>query len=106
MTRRTPPATVRPCLVAEARCLFRRSDDVGEEHRRQHAIVLQHLSLAGDELLHGGKNPLGVALVVEVVDAVDLDESGVGDVVSEVAPERKRYPRVVATVEDERRHAD
>jgi hypothetical protein len=41
-----------------------------------------------------------------VVEAVDLDESGVGDVVSEVAPERKRHPRVVATVEDERRHAD
>ena len=43
---------VTPCPVAQAGSPLRRSDDVGEQHGREHAIVVQRLMLAGDELLH------------------------------------------------------
>jgi hypothetical protein len=36
-----------PGLNAQARCLLGRPDDVGEQQRREDAIVLQRLVLAG-----------------------------------------------------------
>src|SRR5438105_9845287 len=42
---------VAPFAVAEVGGARRRGDDVGEQHRRQHAIGLDGGSAAGDELL-------------------------------------------------------
>jgi hypothetical protein len=56
-----PPQQIAPCPVAQARRLLGRTDDVGEQHRRQDAIVLQCFVLAGDEPLHGCEDAVDVA---------------------------------------------
>jgi hypothetical protein len=90
---------IAPGSIAEAGRPLGRSDDVGEENRREHAIVIERLVLACDELLHSRKNAVDIALVVEVLDAVDLHEARPCDVVGQVASERERQPLVVAPVE-------
>src|SRR5262249_34011525 len=57
---------ITPSPVAEAGCLLRRADDVGEQHGREDAIVLQRRVRAGDELLHGREDPIDVAVEIEV----------------------------------------
>jgi hypothetical protein len=57
-----PDEQIAPDLIAEAGYL-RSTDDVGEQRRRQHAILLQRLVLAGPELLHGRQDAVCVALV-------------------------------------------
>ena len=60
-------------------------DDVGEEHRREHALGLGLGARAGEELLDLAERQLGVLVPGDVVVAGQLDEPGVRQVLGQPA---------------------
>jgi hypothetical protein len=58
---------VAPRSVSERGGLLCRADDVGEHHRREHAIGLRSFTDAGEELLDLVEESLAVTDEVEVV---------------------------------------
>src|SRR5207253_2135399 len=90
-----------PAAVAKARGGFRGTDDVGEHHRRQHAIDRRNVALAGEELLDLVDNRVGVARDEEVILAVELNEARSADAFRDVASQAERHDSVAAAVQDQ-----
>jgi hypothetical protein len=73
-----------PLAVAETRGSFGRTDDVGEEHRRQDSVGLRGMAGAGQELLDLVHHRVAVADADDVVLAGHLHERGPADVLGQV----------------------
>lgn len=97
---------VAPPVVAELRGALRRTDDVGEHDRGQHAFGIAATPHAGDELFdlveHGG----GIAHPVQGVLAGELDQACPGDVFREVAAVLNRAESPAVAMQDECRCGD
>ena len=105
-----PVEQLAPTAVAEFGHLLGRTDDVGEEDGRQHAIGLGRLPLAGLEV---GEEPLDlceerfrVALPRGEVVAGKLDEPRAANVLGEVASAPNVEPDQLRAVQNERRYPD
>ena len=84
----------------------RRADDVGEQHRGEHAIV-GHLRLVAGEELGDLLERISPRLddVIHVA-ARQLNVFRAGNVIAEVPALRRRDDRVIGVLDDERGHAD
>jgi hypothetical protein len=100
-----------PSPVAELGRSSGRTDDVGEEHCRQHTFGLGFIPAAGlphvaQERLDLVQRSIQLRRGHRLPPAGDLDEPGAGDSICQVACPADRRDRVVAAVDDQRRHPD
>ena len=72
-----------PALVAGGGRAGRRVDEVGEQHRGEHAVGLDVGGRAGHELLDLGDDRVDLPDHHDVVDAVELHQSCIGEVLGE-----------------------
>jgi hypothetical protein len=75
-----------PCCIAELSGQTGRTDDVGEEDRREHPVGLEQRADAGQEALDLRHDRVLVARPDEVVDAGQFDQRRSGDLAGEIAP--------------------
>jgi len=95
-----------PRLVAQLRRAFGRSDDVGEQHGRQHAVRRCGAALAGEERLDFVQHAVGVPGEPHVVVAVELHESCVPDSLDEILCVFATHVAVATPVQQQRRRLD
>ena len=74
----------RPRFVAQLRGALRRSDDVGEQHGRQHAVRRCSPASAGEKRFDLVEHAVGVAGEPDVVIAFKLHQSRVRDALGEI----------------------
>ncbi len=98
-----------PLAVAELDRLLRRADDVGEEHRREHAVDLRLLpSSLGPDAVQELRDRFDDLVGVDpgrVVDPGQLDQLRAGNALSEVATVA-RWDPLVDAVNEPRGHAN
>jgi hypothetical protein len=94
-----------PLAIAELGCASRRPDEIGEQHRRQHAVGIGGPS-TGEELLNRHQHRVGIAKRQRAVGTIELDQRRAGDVLREVAGMIHGHAREVAAMEHERPGAD
>ena len=96
----------RPRLVAQLRGAFGRSDDVGEQHGRQHAVRRCSAAFAGEERLDLVEHAVGVAGEPHVVVAVELHQSRVRDALGEILRVFATHVAVATPVQQQCRRLD
>src|SRR6266446_4491040 len=101
-----PLEQIAPGAVAEPRGVLRGAHDVGEQHRGQHAVVVDHRARPGEELLDRCEHRLHVPGIEEVVVSRQLHELGTSDVLGKVAAVAHADVAVAGAVQHEGRHAD
>jgi hypothetical protein len=92
-----------PALVTERRGSLRRTDEIGEEHRRQHPLRWRDPPLADDERGDLRGERVDIAHEGEMVAPFELDERRVRDPLRRDAQHVVGCKQVVASVEHKRR---
>ena len=95
-----------PLPIPERGGSFRRTHDVGEEHRGQDSIDLDLVTAPREKLLDLVRDGIHVADPGCVVSAGKLDEARAADVRGKVAALFDMDDAIALPVEDERRHMD
>ena len=95
-----------PPSIAERCRVLRRSHDVREEHRGQHAVRLVRLAHAGEELLHLRQQPVGIFREEQVVAAHELHVLRAWNVFREIATVLDAREGIARAMQDQGRHAD
>ena len=94
----------RPTAITHGRRPFRRADDVGEHHRREHAVGFLLDPSAGEEGAHLFDDRLGVTGPREVVRARQLDVARPWDLLRHPLRGAPVHDAVAVPVQHERRH--
>ena len=90
-----------PTLVAELGGQLRRTDDVGEQHGRQHAVGVRLARLAGEKRLDLGEQEVAVSRPVGMAVTFQLDVGRAGHVLSEISAVLDGDQRVALAVQDQ-----
>src|SRR5581483_7051623 len=95
-----------PATVTLSRRVLGGADDVGEEHRGEHAVGPGRPPGSGEELLDLVQERIRISEEDDVVVSGELDEHGVRHGLAEPAAHADRNDRVAHTVQEERRGLD
>ena len=95
-----------PTTIAERRRALRRSDDIGEQDRREDTFLFRHRARPGEELLYVIDDRVCVSDTDEVVHAWQLHKPRAGNLLGHVAGLLDAYYPVVSSVQKQRGHAD
>jgi hypothetical protein len=87
-----------PGLITESLGAFGRSDDVGKQHGRKHAVRRRGRACTGNERFNLVKHPVGIAGKPHIVVPVELHQTHLRDAIGEIAGVAVGHVAITAAV--------